>query len=212
VICVYAITAGRPTRTTRRFSVRRCVGRLTAIVADVRRAPEATPPQLRKYHQLIAGLAAMYPALIPAQFGTMMQDGELVMVLQSRTRSLSDALRHVRGRVQMTIRIAGRDAQASRARTLPLERPSSGAEYLRERARQAAIERDVNGFGPVRQAIERWVRDERVEVRSGVTSVYHLVPRHSVAAYRRAATAAAEHAALRVIITGPFPPYAFSSI
>jgi len=48
-------------------------------------------------------------------------------------------------------------------------------------------------------------------VGSGVGSVYHLVPRASAGVYRRALEAAARDAGLRVVVSGPWPPYAFSS-
>jgi hypothetical protein len=56
----------------------------------------------------------------------------------------------------------------------------------------------------------RWVRDERVEHRGEVSSVYHLIPRASTEAYRRAVQTSADAAGLRVIVSGPWPPYAFS--
>ncbi len=86
----------------------------------------------------------------------------------------------------------------------------TGREYLKARARAAAAARVVPGFEPVRDAVVRWVRDERVEHRGAVSSVYHLIPRASTEAYRRAAQTSADAAGLRVIISGPWPPYAFS--
>jgi hypothetical protein len=53
------------------------------------------------------------------------------------------------------------------------------------------------------------VRDERVEKRERVATVYHLVPRASAEAYRRAIDRAAAAARLQVIVSGPWPAYAF---
>jgi hypothetical protein len=44
-----------------------------------------------------------------------------------------------------------------------------------------------------------------------VASVYHLIPRASVPAYRRALQSAARDAGVRVIVSGPWPPYAFAT-
>jgi hypothetical protein len=55
------------------------------------------------------------------------------------------------------------------------------------------------------------VRDERVETRAGVTSVYHLVPRAAAEAYRRALDRAAAAQGLRIAVSGPWPPYAFAA-
>jgi hypothetical protein len=70
----------------------------------------------------------------------------------------------------------------------------------------------VPGFEPVRNAVARWVRDERVEHRAGVCSVYHLVPRSSAGAYRRAAQLAAGSADVTALVSGPHPPYAFATL
>jgi hypothetical protein len=87
----------------------------------------------------------------------------------------------------------------------------TGADYLRARAAEAARARAVDGFEPVRLAADRWLRDERVEKLAGIATVYHLVPRGSVHAYRVAVERAAAGAGLRVAISGPWPPYAFAA-
>ena len=141
-------------------------------------------------------------------------------MLSSRRAALAAALAGVRGRVQMTVRVvAGRGSRtADGGHPLNGGRPFRGAspapktgrEYLNAKARAAAAARVVPGFEPVRDAVVRWVRDERVEHRGAVSSVYHLIPRASTDAYRRAAQTSADAAGLRVIISGPWPPYAFS--
>jgi hypothetical protein len=60
--------------------------------------------------------------------------------------------------------------------------------------------------------VARWVKGEQVVKQAGIASVYHLVPRRSAAVYARTLVAAADAAGLRVMISGPFPPYAFSTL
>ena len=67
------------------------------------------------------------------------------------------------------------------------------------------------GFDPIREVLTRWVRDERVERRDTVATVYHLIPRGSATAYRAALGRAAAASATRVIVSGPWAPYAFAS-
>jgi hypothetical protein len=55
------------------------------------------------------------------------------------------------------------------------------------------------------------VRDERVEHRAGVSSVYHLIPRGSIESYRKALQASAAAAGVRLVVSGPWPPYAFGA-
>jgi hypothetical protein len=57
-------------------------------------------------------------------------------------------------------------------------------------------------------AVRRWVRQERVEERGGVLSVYHLVPRTAAGSYARAVSRAFADTA--VVVTGPFPRFAFA--
>ena len=76
------------------------------------------------------------------------------------------------------------------------------------RARQR--DHAVPAFDPLRARVRRWVRDERMEKRGNVASIYHLIPAGSVERYRAALDGAAREANVRVIVSGPWPPYAFS--
>ena len=208
-VSVYAVTNSRTVPDAPGLRPVR-VGNLTALVANARRAPAPTAANLRRYHETIAAIAAVLPAVLPVRFGTIMTEPELVLVLRARAKSLTETLRRVRGGVQMTLRLAGvpqrQDAGAIRP---PAGRARSGLDYLRQRA---ARERDVPGFEAVRSALDAWIVEERVERKGEVVSVYHLIRRQAAAAYGRAATAALARAGLRGVVSGPFPPYAFSAL
>ena len=184
------------------------VGAVSAIVGDVARAPRPTEANLRKYNGVMQVLGRANPALLPVRFGTQCRDlDELLLALQSRQTSLRRLLRHVRNRAQITIRIAAPDTSprsVSRA-------VDSGSAYLKGLAAEAARAREIPGFDPVRAAVRRWVRDERIERQATVASVYHLIPRGSVAAYRTALDRAARKTGVRLRVTGPWPPYAFTN-
>jgi hypothetical protein len=49
-----------------------------------------------------------------------------------------------------------------------------------------------------------------MEKRGDVASIYHLIPAGSAPRYRAALDAAAREAGVRVIVSGPWPPYAFA--
>ena len=184
-------------------------GTLAAVVSDRPRA-SASPANLRRYDRVVRELAARFPAILPARFGTVVEEGELMFILSSRRAALGRALSMVRGRVQMTIRVLSRGDAEGRALAKAEEAGGgavTGRDYLAGKARAG---RAVAGFEPVRAAVARWVRDERVERRGGVSSVYHLIPRSSTVAYRRAVQAAAASTGLRLIVSGPWPPYAFA--
>ena len=230
MLCVYALTPsaarrvrsrgidGEPLRAVTR-------GAVSAIVGDLRAPPKPVSDRLARYDAVIQHLARSHASLLPVRFGTCFAHvGELTFVLDTRQDSFHRALRRVRNRAQMTVRIltveegggqqprgtgqAPGDRQA-RATAVLTTRTGAGSAYLRERASEAARDREVEGFDPVRTAVRRWVRDERVEKREGVATVYHLVPRSAAAAYTRSVRAAAERAGLRLVVSGPFPPYAF---
>lgn len=180
-----------------------------AVVAADRPGPSSpTAAHLRRYDRTMQELAERFPAILPVRFGTRMAEDELRFVLASRRRILARALAHVRKRAQMTVRVVRRQAAREPDHTAP---PLTGRDYLTNRARAAAAARAVPGFEPVRNAVARWVRDERVEQRAGVASVYHLIPRSSADAYRRAAQTSAASSGLPAIVSGPWPPYAFAA-
>ena len=185
-------------------------GTRAAVVSD-RSGMASSPANLRRYDRVMRELAARFPAILPARFGPAVDEDELMFILSSRRESLTRALAMVRGRVQMTIRVLPRGGAEDRAIAQAREERAgamTGRDYLAGKVRAA---RAVAGFEPVRAAVTRWVRDERVERRGGVSSVYHLIPRASAGAYRRAVQASAASAGLRLTVSGPWPPYAFAA-
>jgi hypothetical protein len=219
ILCVYALTGAVARLTARGVSGERLhlirEGRIAAVVGQGTGAWRPTHANLRLYDRTVRDLSALLPAVLPARFGTCFDDPEeLRFVLRSRGRSLGHALAHVRNRVQMTVRIVGlpervagmpvRSVEAMPASTRP------GIAYLRRRAAVAAADRDVAGFEPAREAVKRWLRDERVERHDRIATVYHLIPRASAEAYRTALTRASADAGLHITVSGPWPAYAFA--
>jgi hypothetical protein len=81
---------------------------------------------------------------------------------------------------------------------------------LRERAE---IARYLPGSEPIRAAVKKWVKAERIERHEGrafAGSIFHLVTRSAVRPYHRAVEQAAMAADVTTIISGPWPPYAFA--
>ena len=216
---VYAIVGARgtpsvPSRTGQRLRVVRS-GTLAAVVSEVRRPPSPSAANLRRFERTLRGLAERFPALLPARFGTVMQAAELMFVLASRGPTLSRALQAVRNRVQMTVRLVTPRVQARQNRVAVDQRvartSSSGRDYLIARARAAAAERTIPEFEPLRAAVMPWVRDERVERQGGVSTVYHLIPRGATERYRKALERAAAAEGVPAIVSGPWPPHAFTT-
>jgi hypothetical protein len=81
---------------------------------------------------------------------------------------------------------------------------------LQERLAVLRTAREVPELAPIRPAIRRFVKDERVERCSGVATVHHLIPRAMAERYRSAVERAAERTGVRLAVSGPFAPYAFA--
>lgn len=223
IVCVYALVASSSRVAGSGMSGERlravAAGGIVALVGELRRAPKPTMTNLRRYATVIEKAAAQTPAILPVRFGTGMADlDEVMFVLQSRQDALRRRLRAVRGRSQMTIRVVLEKSLLSGSDpgdnplpgSDPVDRSTQGTQYLQQRAIAVARAREIPGFAPIRAEVKRWVKDERVEKRAGVATVNHLIPRSSVNVYRAAVERAAERAGLRVMVTGPFPPYAFA--
>ena len=197
------------------------VDRIGAVVGEVRRAPAPSVRNLRRYAAVIESLASKVPAILPARFGTSVPNpDELTFILRSRRATFRDRLRAVRARTQMTIRLleseSGDRSSPSRSTVTGRTRlrlgygATQGTQYLQRRREMGAMARAVPQFEPIRGAVLRYITDERVEKRGGVITINHLVPRTAVDRYRDALERAARENSVRMIVTGPFPPYAFA--
>jgi hypothetical protein len=227
IVCVYALVsraparlglagiAGEPLRLV-------TVDRITAVVGELRGPPAASLRNLRRYAEVVEAIAARVPAILPARFATTLADREeLTFILKSRRATLGRRLRAVRGRAQMTIRLISESESrdrlspsqtrtAGRARLRLGNGATQGTQYLQQRMAVAASARVVAGFEPLRAAVRRFVKDERVETRGGVATVNHLVSRKAADRYRTALVHAAEDNGVRLMVTGPLAPYAFA--
>jgi hypothetical protein len=225
-ICVYAIVPpGVKVRgvglTGERLRVV-AAGAVAAIAGEVRRLPAASRANLVAYDRILLRLAAVAASIVPARFGTGVADyDELAFILRTRQRSLRRALGRVRNRAQMTVRLmlvtpgtgrrsAAPSRNAAAGQATSRQSPTSGVGFLRARAAAMTEERELPAFGPLRASVQRWVREERVEKRGGIATVYHLRPRRAAAAYQRAMGRAAAASGVRAVVTGPWLPYAFA--
>ena len=225
IICVYALigragtrlnvagVTGEPLRTI-------AAGHVAAVAGEVRRVPAANVRNLRRYAAVVDALASRVPAVLPARFGTVIVDpAELTFILRSRAETFRRNLRHVRGRSQMTIhlftepehrftepdhRVEERADAVARVR-----RAGEGTQYLQRKRAQRVAEEAIPSV--IEAAARRYVKDQQVEHRSGIIRIHHLIPRAMATGYRAAVERAAAAHGMRVIVTGPWPAYAFAA-
>jgi hypothetical protein len=185
------------------------IGRIAVAVEELEEPPSMTEHALRTQHAVVARLAKKLEAFLPARFGSFLPFDELERIVTARRDELREALRSVRGRVQMTVRIvAATPAAAVKREGKPA---TSGTAYLN--ARRAA---SLGPLPPVAAILGGAVRSllhaERVETdrEHGRTALFHLIDRKDVRRYRSAIARASASEVGEVMVTGPFAPFAFA--
>jgi hypothetical protein len=223
VVYVYALVAPvRAGRCERRTGIGRqplalvTTGAIGALVSRVPTPPEPAVGTLRTHDAVVRAAWAAWPAVLPVRFGTTMNDEKSVRAaIREREERLNTALSHVRGCAQMTIRLLGTPSVDRAKMTSSPGSRGAGTAYLKLVAAIDAESKRLPQFDPVRTAISRYVREERIEAHTKpplVASVFHLIAREQSRAYTKAAASSAEAAHLRTTISGPLPAYAFASI
>jgi hypothetical protein len=143
---------------------------------------------------------------LPARFGSLVDEESLRAAVAEHQTELLEALTLVRGRQQMTVRVFGAPAEPIREPGVP----TTGTQFLetrRARAHYVPPEAET-----IRSVLGRFAAAERVEPgeRGLRVTVFHLVPRDELNAYREQASVLQSRLAPhQVTVTGPWPAFAF---
>jgi gas vesicle protein GvpL/GvpF len=187
------------------------VGGIYALGERVDRLPPVTEEALREQHAIVLQLAARAPAILPARFGSLVDDKELARIVEARREHLRDALDLVRGREQMTVRFIG-EAVATDVQPATRAAGGAGTRYL-QRRRLAAGYPLPDAVTKLADAVRGVTAAERAEPGQPPVRalVYHLIDRGAGDHYtRRVADVAARLAPYEVKVSGPWPPFAFA--
>jgi hypothetical protein len=185
--------------------------------AIVERRADIPPPafgSLSAHQAVLVRLSRAVPAILPVRFGTLLDDEALEEALADRDAELADAFALVRNRVQFTWRY-----QAPARTQLPrtAARPASGAlaagagaAYLR-RAATGARAAPPAPFRLLRDRLRSFiVRESFQPAASGMPdTLYQLIDKPAVKRYRARAQVVTL-ASPRLIVSGPWPPFAFA--
>jgi Gas vesicle synthesis protein GvpL/GvpF len=190
------------------------IGNLLAAVGEMSARPAVTEATLRAHDAVIRRLASAVDAILPVRFGSLLPESSLADLLRVRARELTQALALVAGREQMTLRVLGekpadRDSPSEETGHADL---GPGARYLTARRDEWRRAREAPELAPLRPALAPLVRAEYVmrhDTPPLLASVYHLIDRGAADAYQ-AALGAVSHDTVRIVATGPWPPYAFA--
>jgi hypothetical protein len=183
-------------------------GPLIAVVSDQDgRDTVPTPEALTAYEQTVRHLMD-HGAVLPAQFGSVVDDEAGVRgLLRRRRKDLVARLERVRGAVEIGLRVSWRDAGRGR----PEARPPSGTSYLRDRLE-------------LRQSARRVASELDPLTAMSLASRRAVVPRADLPvldAYLVEQGRVDEFVALvaqlsdgmddvELVCTGPWPPYSFA--
>jgi hypothetical protein len=187
---------------------------------------ERTPPPLAPsrasvvaHDRVVRRLGRTFSAILPLRFATTAPDeASLRALLAPLSGAIGRALDRVRGAVQFDLRVTGRRAR----RTPPAAAAGPGTRWLATKTARLRVPE----LAPLTEATHAIVRATRLErhdagpwrkapVDAPFASAYHLVARADVRAWRRAVASAVPLLAQRkvgVVVTGPFPPYAFAEL
>lgn len=189
----------------RPFRSVKCAPGVFAVVERRTEVPTLTDVHLRAQHRAVVHAAKSAAAILPVRFGTLLQADDLIEVVRNFAEDIEEALEDVRGRVQMTIRVAAGPPRAV-ARKKPVTSEAPGRAHLE--ALRAALHVPIpRAAKPLLRAVEPWVIRERRERGPALATIYHLVKGQDVRSYRTAFDANVIPGA---ILSGPFPPFAFT--
>ena len=206
---MYALAAGRLPQRMRvgRVGLRVfAIGPIAAIAGTPRAAADASEEALREQHSIVLALAERLDPLLPARFGSRMTAARIEAAIRPSVAVLTKALEHVRGRRQMTVRLAGPAVSEA-----PAPLPTTGTAYLAQR--RAAAHALPAEAAPLQEAVQSFVIDSRVQAGRGAirATLFHLISLEDVSAYRDAiALAIPQIAPWQASVTGPWPPFAFA--
>lgn len=187
---------------------------LDAWVSDLARPPSPSLDGVRAHNTVVLA-ATETTTPLPFRFGQWFESpAALARSLDERRERLDRARIHIDGALEYGVRVLDADHLHD-----PDTRPdrTSGRAYLESlavRARQDTADRarGLEVAAALRAHLGALVRDERVQPGGAGTlaAIAHLVARHDTGEYRATImNFADEHAELRIIGTGPWPPYGF---
>jgi Gas vesicle synthesis protein GvpL/GvpF len=208
VIDLYAITDDPAPPLPKVASLRAVANHGLALVCAPARDSELSPEVLWRHEAVVEALMEDRD-LLPVRFGSRLEDETAaVRALGERHRQLALALDRVRGAVELSVRMmvdAPRDA--------PVAEPVTGTEYLRAKARvgaerEAALRAVHEPLSlRARESSERPVRDPNELLRAA-----YLVERDAVESFvELVGELQAADPRVRLLCTGPWPPYSFAT-
>ena len=208
VLALIESPAQLPNRVGRRRIDAIDVEGITCVVERRRAVPVVSEKSLRDQFRTIVALQERVEAILPVRFGALLDVAELARIVRQRKTMLKRALKRVRGRTQMTVRVFGESQVDERDAS-----PRSGTAYLKALVRASRPELPPTARA-IRRAVQPLAADESIERGRGRVRLvmHHLIARGAVVRYhlRIDRVLAGVDDADTVVVSGPLPPYAFA--
>jgi Gas vesicle synthesis protein GvpL/GvpF len=177
---------------------------VAAVFTPGDRELEPTPEVLWAHEKIVERLMRDR-TVVPLRFGTTLADEDAVHdLLKTRGIQFARILDRVRGHVELSVRVAGREA-------VPEDEPASGTEYMRHRlgARRDAERVASAVHAPLARMADGSTRDPHP--RGGfLMAGSYLLPEDRVDRFvDQVHELQRTHRELALTCTGPWPPYSF---
>ena len=180
--------------------------------------PQASVEAVQAHNRVVEVAVTKEVTPVPLRFGQWLEDTiKLGDAVRERGNEYASLLEHFAGCLEFGLRLVDPD-ETGEAQEVHSQ-PSTGTEYmqaLRDSTKLAERKQaEIEAIGAsVRELLGDIIRDERVEsaqTRHAVLTLSHLVAREHFDEYRaRARRIRTMFPALRLLLTGPWPPYSFA--
>ena len=206
MIEIYAITDQVPERLPPGADLRAVRGAGLVALCAPAKDEDVSAERLWQREEVIEALMEQCD-LLPARYGTRVEDEAAAeRVLSERRSELHEALDRVRGAVELSVRVLGDEPE-------PGEQPDSGTEYIQAKARRATAEAATAGgvHGPLAALARASTQQGGRATRELLRGAY-LVDRATVGHFVDSVEGLQQaNPHLRLLCTGPWPPYSFAS-
>ena len=194
---------------------------LVSLVSELVREETPEAVELVAYERVIRSQHAVAD-VVPMRFGSVLPDEAAVRAhLDEQRAAFLRSLARVAGCVEMGVRALISVTHSSAAPESAVNPPArSGVDYLKARQRRYSAESQLRDHGTALEQsllskVAPLCREHRVELaplRVGVPtlcSVYFLVPREQVPAFRAALSPVTDGDSALTTLSGPWPPFNF---
>jgi hypothetical protein len=182
-------------------------GELEAVFAPADDG-EASPEALWRREEIVEALMEDRD-LLPVRYGTCLDDDAAAAhALEERYQELGGALDRVRGAVELSVRVLAAQEDGEPGEPQPRQAASSGSEYLRAKARAG---RAVQSLHEPLARLARASTQRPGRAPGELLRAAYLVDRGSADGFvERVASLQSTSPGLRLLCTGPWPPYSFA--